>query len=430
MVGAALDAFRPFHESSVVRAETVAAMIGAAAVGRPGPVSGMIALQAAAFRREAEVRAKFGMALIGLAASPDPLAVFGAPFAPLPKTTLDQVRTQLLAKVKTELIAGNRNLPSKTPAGLVASDLYDIRGEVMKLGREKGKDAVEKYIADVVKERGLEHGMTAEPRDQYHLGDDPGVGPAQGGRTGRPTGRATCSCAGSARRSFADLTREADAPDGPFIPHKYVATGLPDEKQFYWWRTEDVPPKTPKFETAKKEVVEPWKLMQARDLAKKEAERVLEAVKKSPREAPNLRDIALQNGNREYFELGPIALYMPQLPSPDRRPGPGVRHRRGCSRRRPRTSWPRSIKSRPIGSHIRMPTWSRTCSTSEKIRRARRRSSATSRSRTTMSRRCCSGEEPHQDEFRRAYRGSMARAASPIRDQLLATWVDGTRGIP
>ena len=38
--------------------------------------------------------------------------------------------------------------------------------------------------------------------------------------------------------------QEANAPDGPFVPHKYILTGLPEEKPFYWWRSEDVPPWT------------------------------------------------------------------------------------------------------------------------------------------------------------------------------------------
>jgi hypothetical protein len=89
---------------------------------------------------------------------------------------------------------------------------------------------------------------------------------------------------------------------------------MADEKQqFYWWRSEDVPPRTPKYEKAQSEVVEAWKRLRARDLAKKEADRLQDLVKRAQGDAPKLRDIAAQNGNFEYFDLGPIALYMPQI---------------------------------------------------------------------------------------------------------------------
>ena len=116
-------------------------------------------------------------------------------------------------------------------------------------------------------------------------------------------------------RFFEDQARQSGAPDGVFIPHKYITTGMGDEKQhYYWWRTEDVPPKTLKYEKARTEVVEAWKRLQARDLANKEAERLQELVKKRAGRRPETaRDIAAQSGNLEYFDLGPIAQYMPQI---------------------------------------------------------------------------------------------------------------------
>ena len=194
--------------------------------------------------------------------------------------------------------------------GLIATDLYAFRDEVMKLNREKGKEAVEKYVADFVKERGLQHGKTDKPRDQYDLGDDPGLAALKDAYR-KVNGQSDLLLRKFANDFFSDLS-QTGAPDGMFVPHNYFTTPT-DNRQYLWWRTDDEPPKTPKFETAHKKVEDAWKLMQARDLAKKEAERILEAVKKTPREVANLRDVAEQNGKREIFDLQPMALYMPQF---------------------------------------------------------------------------------------------------------------------
>jgi hypothetical protein len=305
------------HESSTLRAENIASLVGAtiasANTGAPAVPAGLMALQGRVLAQEAKDRATVGLGLIGLAAAPDPLGLFGAPVAAMPKVTLGQVRSQLTEKAKTELLTGGpagRFSQGTEPIGLIASDLYAFRGEVMKLGREKGKDAVEKYVETFVKERGLQHGRTTEPRDQYHLGDDPGLGTLkqvyQKGHGGQDL-----LLRRFAPEFFADQS-QAGVPDKEFIPHKFV-TGWGDDRQFYWWRTEDVPARTPPYAKARPEVVAAWQKIQARELAKKEADRILEAVNKTPREAANLRDAAAQSGGREYFDLGPMALWMPQL---------------------------------------------------------------------------------------------------------------------
>ncbi|HEX4591777.1 MAG TPA: hypothetical protein VH120_17705, partial [Gemmataceae bacterium] len=414
-----LPTFRPrLHESSLARPETAAALLGAAA-GPFGAVSGPLAAQAAAVRREAEVRAKLGVSMIGFAAE-QPLAAFAAPVAAVPKTTLAQARPQLLAKAKTELINGGREAVPNQPAGLVATDLYAIRGEVMKLGREKGKDAVEKYVADVVKERGLEHGRTAEPRDQYHLGDDPGLAPLKQAYQ-KANGTRDLLLRGFGMMFFRDQSPEVNVPDGPFIPHKYVLTGQPDEKPFYWWRTEDLPPKTPKFEKAKAEVVEAWKKIQARELAKKEADRILVTVQKTPRAAPNLRDVALQNGNRDYFELPPIAQYMPQLMPTQMgglvrnygtlRPGMSPEQIAQVYQIPPdRIAYPDADMVQRLLDLRKHPA-GETAIVADKPKDNYYVATLLQR------------QEPDQDEFRRSYRGSMVRATES--DSLLAQLTAG-----
>jgi hypothetical protein len=306
------------HQSSALRAEVAATLVGsslgAAATGAPAVPSGLLAMETRVLTQEAKDRATIGLGMIGLAASPDPLAVFGAPMAAMPRVTLEQVRRQLLDKAKAELITGgrdNRMDPQNTTQhGLIATDLYVLRGEVMKLGREKGKEAVEKYVADFVKERGLQHGQSDKPRDQYDLSDDPGLVALKDAYR-KAHGQDDLLLRRFPSEFFADQS-QTGAPDGMFIPHKYLSDTR-DDRQYLWWRTDDQPPKTPKFESARSRVEDAWKLIEARELAKKEADRILEAVKKTQRDAANLRDIAEQNGKRDYFDLGPFALYQQQI---------------------------------------------------------------------------------------------------------------------
>lgn len=274
-------------------------------------------MEAAAFRRDAEVRAKFGVEMIGLAAAQDPLGLF-ATVTDLPKTNINQIRGQLHETAKTELLTGGSTARmdqargGTQPIGLVASDLATLRNEVIKLGGDKNKDAVDKYVAEFVKTRGLESGKAAGPDDLYKIADDAGLA------TLKQVYQKVIGLRDPLLRGFGhiffDQQPQAGVPDKEFIPHQFLPGWMiPDNKQYIWWRTDDIPPKTPKFDSAKAEVAEAWKLTRARDLANKEAERILEAIKATPREPSNLRDVALQNGNREYFDVGPMALYMPQI---------------------------------------------------------------------------------------------------------------------
>src|SRR5206468_4173145 len=113
-------------------------------------------------------RAEIGAALIGLGAlDQSPLAVLGLPFARVPQPlSLAVLRPMLRAKAHEALAQG-----------LLREDLRAFTTEVTKLGKEKDKAAVNKYIADFVKERGVAKGGTSESRDLWGLRDDPGLTP-------------------------------------------------------------------------------------------------------------------------------------------------------------------------------------------------------------------------------------------------------------
>ena len=69
------------HQSSSLRADVVASLVGStlasAGTGAPAVVDGVLAMQTRIVTQEAKDRAVLGLGLIGLTASPDPLAVFG-----------------------------------------------------------------------------------------------------------------------------------------------------------------------------------------------------------------------------------------------------------------------------------------------------------------------------------------------------------------
>jgi hypothetical protein len=408
------------RETSIQRAENVAGMIGATlgslVPGAATPFTGPLAGQGLAARREADEAARFIAGAVGLAAAPDVVGVFGAPVAGLPQVTLAQLRTHLREKAKVELITGGpagRFDQSTIPMGLIAADLNAFRGEVMKLGRDKNKEAVEKYVTEFVKQRGLQYGQSKEPVDQYHLGDDPGLAPLKDVyRKGH--GEQDILFRRFAPEFFADQSQTA-APDGVFVPHKFV-TGFNEAKQFYWWRTDDVPAKTPKYDRVRAEVVEAWKRLQARDLAKKEADRLQDLVKRAQGDQAKLRDLAAQNGGREYFDLGPIAQYMPQI-----NPTAMGEISRDYATIRPGIT-PEQVAQiyHVTADKVAYPD-GEMVQTLLNLREKEKGATAVVTDKPKNNYYVASlleRQEPTQDEFRLAYKGSMARAGSD-RDPLL-----------
>lgn len=163
--------------------------------------------------------------------------------------------------------------------------------------------------------------------------------------------------------------------------------------------------------------------VQARPLAEAEAKRLEEKIKASPRgEAGNLRDAAVQNGLRDYFELGPIAPYMPQ-PNPTGR----MQGQTYESVARPQSMTPDRLAQVyhippekvaypdtglvTVLLDLRKYPKGATTIVADKPK-------ANYYVATLLKR-----EPPTEDEFRRAYQGSMTRA--PERDTLLAMLSQG-----
>jgi hypothetical protein len=301
------------HATSYWRPENIATLVGAA-VGAPGTdgvaLTGLVALEGQAFVREVRDRTELGGAMILSAAlEPTPVGFLGLPTEATPRVNLPLIRGVLTDKAKNLLVNGSPYVTGGS--GLIQSDLRTFRTEVTKKGNEAGSDrtAVRKYVDEFVKERGLEHGMTTEPRDQFNLLNDPGLTPLRE-QYQRDMGQQDVLLRGFPRDFFAETDLQTNTPIGLYAPQRFIPRAFgntTDEKTFLFWRTEDVPSRTPTFAKARPEVVEAWKRQQARDLAKKAAEKLADLAKQTQGDAQKLRDLAVQQGNREYFELGPMA---------------------------------------------------------------------------------------------------------------------------
>jgi len=155
--------------------------------------------------------------------------------------------------------------------------------------------------------------------------NDPGLTPLRE-LYQRDMGQQDVLLRGFSRDFFAETDPQTNTPIGLYAPQTFIPkafNNVTDEKTFVFWRTEDVPSRTPTFAKARPEVVEAWKRQQARDLAKKAAEKLADLAKQTQGDAQRLRDLAVQQGNREYFELGPMAR---KNSSPSPQPGFGQQY--------------------------------------------------------------------------------------------------------
>ena len=100
----------------------------------------------------------------------------------------------------------------------------------------------------------------------------------------------------------------------PYTPHEFL--GRPDgDRTIVFWETEDREARVLAFDKARPRVETAWKELEARKLAQKEADRLAVQAKADQGDRQKLLDLAAQS-NREYFEVGPLARFMPN-PTPN-----------------------------------------------------------------------------------------------------------------
>jgi hypothetical protein len=260
------------------RPDTVAAtlgqLLGTAATGAapwPAVWSADATLNGSIMVRLDEQKAReASMILAGV--NPSPLGVLTQETAlanvPVPKE--ETVRGELLARIR------DRIAPKLAEAALEAF-VKEVEAKHF-----TPKEAAE-YVA---KNANLEHGITAhgatkELRDQNDIADDPELAPLRRAYEGRtPLTPKTA-------RDFAGRFFETFGPEGrmvPITPYKPESFSTPSDTQYQFWLTQSEKPYVPTFEEARPKVEAAWKLIKARELARKEAQAIAEKVKEKVRD--------------------------------------------------------------------------------------------------------------------------------------------------
>ena len=292
------------------RAESAAAFIGqlAGASLDGNPLSAFMASQAAAHARESKTQES---AIAAEASSRAPMcaSLVLAGTAPSQVLVMSGIWQVLEAKefnlpmeaVKNRLIS---RLEADLSRDILTNSLTAFRKE---MDATKGKAAeAEKVIDKFVKEGGWEHGASATFDDMFNLAKDPKLAKLKeaydlDNLTTDPKGKYF------SYQFFPDLGR---AQPKLFAPEQMQSRS--DDTNFLFWRTADEPAKALTFEEAKPAVETAWRFQKARELAKKEAEKI---AKQSPSDpVPALLDAA-KKLNETPFDLFGVAYLKKSLQS-------------------------------------------------------------------------------------------------------------------
>ncbi|HET6574303.1 MAG TPA: hypothetical protein VFG68_11905 [Fimbriiglobus sp.] len=219
-----------------------------------------------------------------------------APLSPrmgVPTVMIAAAAAQAKATEPLPLTAVRARLAERTAEDMarviVEGDLHKFQEEMTKFNVAKsGTEAASQaqaYQEKFAKERGLKTGQSAEFRDQFHIGIDPGlkvlrekVEPAHGGGYVNP---ATLGA-----RFFADADPRSGRPGptaGLYRPLPYpqnILQPTPYESVLLVWRTAEKPAEAPRsFAEARAKAEAAWREQKARELAKKDAEELAAKAK-------------------------------------------------------------------------------------------------------------------------------------------------------
>jgi len=207
-----------------------------------------------------------------------------------------------------------KELTGRKARELARDDLKKLKEEVDKLsdnGRAKDMSAAKAYIAEFVKTRGIKTGASTEFHSEWTIGEDPGLaplkavldkagadpraaipnrGPIQFGQsffyTTGPNMRDRVPATGTYKPEFYP-EKAAENATAPFAPKA--------EPVFLAWRTDERKGRSLSFTEAKPRVVEAWKRLKARDLAKAEAERLANELRAKPSQSEFVIDEDLKD---------------------------------------------------------------------------------------------------------------------------------------
>jgi hypothetical protein len=251
------------YASGLRRPDTVAAVVGqavgAAATGAP-PWTARLTLAGCVEARLAEQKVhQANMVLAG--ASQFPLAVLAqeAAAANVRVPPLDAVRDDLTARLR------DRIAPELARAAL------DAFVKELKAKATTPKEAAEFVAKNANLEHGITgHGATPQALSQAEIADAPALAPLKRAEEGL----VPLNLAGARR-----FAAEFFGLKQPYQPTELRNLPTVSPTRYYYWLSEDTKPYEPKFAEARPRVEAAWKFDKARDLAKKKAEQIVEAIK-------------------------------------------------------------------------------------------------------------------------------------------------------
>ena len=195
-------------------------------------------------------------------------------------------------------------MSEKKARDLAVDDLKKLKESIDKL-TETGKareSAAKDLVADFIKTRGVKTGVSADLQGEHTIGDDPGLAPLKALKDKGLDGSDPHSGRGAAPLiPFGDAffwfrnqeTGRRESSSGNYKPDFYPEGAARSASSafakadpvFLAWRTEDKQAVGLQFTAAKPRVIEAWKRIKARDLAKAEAERLANELRTKPGES-------------------------------------------------------------------------------------------------------------------------------------------------
>lgn len=312
------DILEPNWAKPGVAAAAVGAFVGQSA-GLGNPATATALTMAAPITYELRSRVAVGTPLVlGFVPSPAlvPTLVGAAASSTLqqPKPlSIEAQRPELLKatidKRAKALAYGERPDPMSfdVKANAEKGDIERFIEELKKMSendRPKDKAAVEKYIAEFIKTRGITNtGKSTGPRDEYTIEDDPALAKlveahreslrrAKGAHGGIdpyiPFGQSFFWTSKFDPNTFSSRRVQATAlyQGEPFPPADRSADD--GRTHYVYWRTEDISPKKTTLSAARPAIVAAWKRAKARELAQKKANELADKIRAHPSSDPNL----------------------------------------------------------------------------------------------------------------------------------------------
>jgi hypothetical protein len=315
----------PVHEQSSKDPAAAAAAIGAgfAFVGTPAvPYAALGSFKSNVMQNEITARLAYGSTMILSGTIAAPIGVNGTPLAGVsaPLTTIamafagtptqpylpyEQVKPLLAEQLETDYLRQARN-----------TVLSNIAKEIGAINKAKDQIMLDKYLADMIQKYDLQTGKSAPLTDDYSnrfsLANDPGLAPLREAYLEPPSddaaGRRFDMQLLTAPQPWAKMPENYDAD---FMPFNWKSA----DRAFMYWRTQDRKAEVVPVEDAKRgkavraEVERAWRFNKARDLAKKQAETLLEQARKEKGDKQGLRDFSKQNGKNALIELDGLARF-------------------------------------------------------------------------------------------------------------------------